>query len=97
MIVRARRRRVVAVDAEAPRHAEMRQPDLAGVEVISGYLPRRSMPSTAGRAAARRRAGSGKRRSGRRCSTSTSRLPTSTGTRPRRTVSTSGSSGMAAS
>ena len=39
--------------------------------------------------------GSGKRRSGRRASTRASRAPSSTGARPRRTVSTSGSSGMA--
>ena len=38
--------------------------------------------------------GNGKRRSGRRASTRTKRAPSITGCRPRRTVSTSGSSGM---
>src|SRR5438552_1552949 len=43
-----------------------------------------------------KRSGKGKRRSGLRASTLTSRAPSSTGCTPRRTVSTSGSSGMAA-
>ena len=41
--------------------------------------------------------GNGKRRSGRRCSTRTKRAPSITGCSPRRTVSTSGSSGMVSS
>ena len=38
MIVRAQRRRVLAVDAESPGHAEMRQPDLAGFQMNEQVL-----------------------------------------------------------
>ena len=38
MIVRAERRRILAVDAEAPRHAEVRQPHLVSVEADEQVL-----------------------------------------------------------
>src|SRR5215207_5525090 len=59
------------------------------------YLARRPRDVTvrfSSRAA--KRSGKGKRRSGRRCSTRAKLAPTSAASRPRRTVSTSGSSGI---
>src|SRR5260370_17375543 len=61
----------------------------------SRYFARRERCST--RRPVRRltkRSGNGNRKSGRRCSTSSIAAPTRTGARPRRTVSTSGISGI---
>src|SRR5918998_3737330 len=61
----------------------------------SRYLARR--PSAVTSCPSRRsanRSGKGKRRSGRRCTTLVKRAPTMAGSRPRRAVSTSGSSGI---
>ena len=61
----------------------------------SRYFARRFKPSTVAPSSRLLKFfGNGKRRSGRRCSTRTKRAPSITGCRPRRTVSTSGSSGM---
>ena len=61
----------------------------------SRYLARRSSASILRPdSLSPNRCGSGKRKSGRRCSTRANALPTRTGSNPRRTVSTSGSSGM---
>ena len=61
-------------------------------EQVLGAAPERRDARPSSRAA--KRLGSGKRRSGRRCSTRAIVAPSRTGARPRRTVSTSGSSGM---
>src|SRR5215475_251116 len=58
------------------------------------YLSRRPMPVTVWPSSRFTKSrGSGRRKSGRRASTRTMRLPSITGASPRRTVSTSGSSG----
>ena len=63
-----------------------------GEQVFRPPAERRRPSCPVSRAA--KRSGNGKRRSGRRCSTRSIRAPTIAGSRPRRTVSTSGSSGM---
>src|SRR3569623_143142 len=64
--------------------------------VASRYLARRARRVTVAPVSTWTKfGGSGKRRSGRLASTRASRWPSSTGAKPRRTVSTSGSSGMA--
>ena len=62
----------------------------------SRYFARRPTDTIAPpvKPARRNRSGKGKRRSGRRCSTATMVAPSITGASPRRTVSTSGSSGI---
>src|SRR6266536_2965639 len=65
------------------------------VRSASRYLARRPMPVThSPRSRKAKLFGKGKRRSGRRTSTRTKRAFSITGCNPRRTVSTSGSSGM---
>ena len=88
---------VGAVDAEAAGHAEMHHQHSPSSSRRAGIWRAGRAPRPCARQAARRNAsGNGKRRSVRRCSTRAKRRPTRTGSRPRRTVSTSGSSGMSA-
>ena len=74
----------------------MHDQHLAGREVgqadISPAARARRPPGPVSRST--KRSGNGKRRSGRRCSTRSIRAPTIAGSSPRRTVSTSGSSGI---
>src|SRR5690606_4986427 len=74
----------ILFDAEGAGHAEMADQNRPAVDM---RRPSSRAPKGEGR---------GKRRSGRRASTLSMRAPSITGCRPRRTVSTSGSSGMAA-
>ena len=94
MLVRAGRR---PVEQQAPRHAEVEQERVAVVERDQDVLgAAREALDPAPDQALGRRAGSGKRRSGRRCSRLVMRRATRRAASPRMMVSTSGSSGMLA-
>ena len=90
------RRPRLVLDAERAGHAEMHHQRLAGIELAEQIF--RATPQREDRSAPSSRStnlsGNGKRRSGRRISTRAIRAPTNVGARPRRTVSTSGSSGI---
>ena len=98
MLVQRRRGAVIGADQHTAGHAEMdqqaRRRDRAASECISPACgsPRRARRS----AAAPRPAGSAQRRSGRSMRARAITRPSSRACRPRITVSTSGSSGMAA-
>ena len=84
-----------AADAKRPRHAEMHQQHVARAEIgqkIFGAAaePRNGLP---GKPLGRNLAAAAGAKSGRRASTRRMRTPSITGASPRRTVSTSGSSG----
>ena len=91
----AGRRHLRSLDAERARHAEMGDQGFAAVEpkqkIFRAPVERDDPPP--GQPLSKR-GGKGKRMSCRRNSTLSMRAPTIAGSRPRRTVSTSGSSGM---
>ncbi len=86
------RRGARRLDDEAPAHAEMHDQRLAVIEIGDQIFrpPRQRLDPPAGEAGGEA-LGSGKRRSGRFCSTRRSVSPSIAGSSPRRTVSTSGS------
>ena len=89
------RRASRSVDAERAGHAQMHHQRLAVSRSPSKYFARRRQPRPAGRSGVRRSApGKGKRRFGAAQFDAVDRAPTIAGARPRRTVSTSGSSGI---
>ena len=100
VIIRARRRPspAVALDAERARHAEMHHQHVAGRQIGQQIFraPAEPADGLALRGACTKSFGSGQRRSPRCATTLSKRAPSITGASPRRTVSTSGSSGIQA-